>query len=151
MSIFDGMNISGSALTANRFKMDTISSNLANADTTRARQNEDGEWEPYRRRVVTQEPRGGDFNSFLQKAMKQPDSAGEGVRISGVQEDQSPFKQVYNPDHPDADEEGYVAMPNVDPLKEMINMMSTTRTYEANVTSLNASKGMLMKALEIGR
>ncbi|TFB23347.1 flagellar basal body rod protein FlgC [Filobacillus milosensis] len=151
MGIFDGMNTSGSALTANRFKMDVISSNLANADTTRARLNENGEWEPYRRKVVTQEPRGANFNSFLQKAMNQSDSPGNGVRVSGVEEDPAPFKQVYNPNHPDADENGYVAMPNVDPLKEMINMMSTTRAYEANVTALNASKGMLMKALEIGR
>ncbi|GEL75883.1 flagellar basal body rod protein FlgC [Tenuibacillus multivorans] len=151
MSIFDGMNTSGSALTANRFKMDVISSNLANADTTRATLNEDGEWEPYRRKVVTQEPREANFNSFLQKAMNRTDSPGTGVRVQSVEADPAPFKQVFNPNHPDADENGYVAMPNVDPLKEMVNLMSTTRTYEANVTALNASKSMLMKALEIGR
>ncbi|MGP4072254.1 flagellar basal body rod protein FlgC [Piscibacillus sp. B03] len=151
MSIFDGMNISGSALTSNRFKMDVVSSNLANADTTRARLNENGEWEPYRRKVALQEPKGQRFDALLKKAMGNQDSEGNGVRISRVVEDQTPFKQVYNPSHPDANEDGYVAMPNVDPLKEMIDLMSTTRTYEANVTALNASKGMLMKALEIGR
>ncbi|SEP56941.1 flagellar basal body rod protein FlgC [Piscibacillus halophilus] len=151
MSIFDGMNINSSALTANRFKMDVISSNLANADTTRARVNDNGEWEPYRKKTVVQEPRGQQFNNFLNKAMNKANSQGEGVRVSWVVEDPSPFKEVYNPEHPDANEDGYVSMPNVDPLKEMIDLMSTTRTYEANVTALNASKGMLMKALEIGR
>lgn len=151
MSIFNGINTSASALTANRFKMDVIASNLANVDTTRARINEDGEWEPYRRKLVTQEARGGQFNSFLHKAMNKSDSVGKGVRIRSVVEDQTPFKQIYNPSHPDADELGFVQMPNVDPLQEMINLMSVTRAYEANVTALNASKGMLMKALEIGK
>lgn len=151
MSIFHGMNTSASALTANRFKMDVVASNLANADTTRATLNEDGEWEPYRRKLVTQEPRGHKFDSFLNQAIKRTNSPGEGVRIRSVVDDESPFKVVYNPTHPDANEEGYVQMPNVDPLQEMIELMSTTRAYEANVTALNASKGMLMKALEIGR
>lgn len=151
MSIFNGMNISGSALTANRFKMDVISSNLANADTTRARINEDGEWEPYRRKVAIQEAKGERFNVMLKEAMDVREGETGGVKISRVVEDPEPFKQVYNPSHPDADENGYVAMPNVNPLKEMIDLMSTTRAYEANVTALNASKGMLMKALEIGR
>ncbi|WP_188205800.1 flagellar basal body rod protein FlgC [Alkalibacillus aidingensis] len=151
MSIFHGMNTSGSALTANRFKMDVVSSNIANADTTRAELNEDGEWEPYRRKLVSQEPKDSSFNSFLQKSMKQTNTPGNGVRIQSVVEDQSPFEQVYNPSHPDANEEGYVEMPNVDPLKEMLDLMSTTRAYEANVTALNASKGMLMKSLEIGK
>ncbi|PKR78615.1 flagellar basal body rod protein FlgC [Halalkalibacillus sediminis] len=151
MTIFHGMNTSGSALTANRFKMDVISSNLANAETTRARVDENGDWQPYRRKLVNQESRDGKFDSFLQQAMNRTNTPGTGVRIDSVTEDQTPFKQVFNPDHPDADEDGYVAMPNVDPLKEMINLMSTTRAYEANVTALNASKGMLMKSLEIGR
>ncbi|MFD2638268.1 flagellar basal body rod protein FlgC [Piscibacillus salipiscarius] len=151
MSIFNGMNISGSALTANRFKMDVVSSNLANADTTRARINEDGEWEPYRRKVAIQEAKGERFSSMLKNAMDVREGEAGGVKISRVTEDPEPFKQVFNPSHPDADENGYVSMPNVDPLKEMIDLMSTTRAYEANVTALNASKGMLMKALEIGR
>ncbi|GAA0461211.1 flagellar basal body rod protein FlgC [Alkalibacillus silvisoli] len=151
MSIFHGMNTSGSALTANRFKMDVVSSNLANANTTRAQMNEDGEFEPYRRKLVSQEPRDASFNSFLQKSMNRSSNPGTGVRVQSIEEDQSPFEQVYNPSHPDANEDGYVQMPNVDPLKEMLDLMSTSRSYEANVTALNASKGLLMKSLEIGR
>ncbi|MET3682130.1 flagellar basal-body rod protein FlgC [Alkalibacillus flavidus] len=151
MSIFDGLNANASALTANRFKMDVVSSNIANANTTRAEQNEDGEWVPYRRKIVSQESRGASFDSFLQKSLGRSDNPGQGVRINSVEEDQSPFKQVYQPSHPDANEDGYVQMPNVDPLEEMLELMSTSRSYEANVTALNASKGMMMKALEIGR
>ncbi|WP_027963182.1 flagellar basal body rod protein FlgC [Halalkalibacillus halophilus] len=151
MTIFHGMNTNGSALTANRFKMDVVSSNIANADTTRAQMNEDGEWEPYRRKLVSQESKDAPFNSFLNKAMNRSHAPGEGVRVREVVEDQTPFEEVYNPTHPDANDDGYVQMPNVDPLQEMIEMMSTTRAYEANVTALNASKGMLMKSLEIGR
>ncbi|MDV2580595.1 flagellar basal body rod protein FlgC [Alkalibacillus haloalkaliphilus] len=151
MTIFHGMNTNASALTANRFKMDVVSSNLANADTTRAQLNEDGEWEPYRRKLVSTEPRDANFNSFLQKSMNRSSNPGSGVRVNSVEEDQSPFEQVYNPSHPDSDENGYVQMPNVDPLKEMLDLMSTSRSYEANVTAMNASKGMLMKSLEIGR
>ncbi|MDQ0350616.1 flagellar basal-body rod protein FlgC [Alkalibacillus filiformis] len=151
MTIFHGMNTNASALTANRFKMDVVSSNLANADTTRAQLNEDGEWEPYRRKLVSTEPRDANFNSFLQKSMNRSSNPGSGVRVRSIEEDQSPFEQVYNPSHPDSDENGYVQMPNVDPLKEMLDLMSTSRSYEANVTALNASKGMLMKSLEIGR
>ncbi|WP_017185478.1 flagellar basal body rod protein FlgC [Alkalibacillus haloalkaliphilus] len=151
MTIFHGMNTNASALTANRFKMDVVSSNLANADTTRAQLNEDGEWEPYRRKLVSTEPRDANFNSFLQKSMNRSSNPGSGVSVRSIEEDQSPFEQVYNPSHPDSDENGYVQMPNVDPLKEMLDLMSTSRSYEANVTALNASKGMLMKSLEIGR
>ncbi|NIK10782.1 flagellar basal body rod protein FlgC [Alkalibacillus almallahensis] len=151
MSIFSGMNTNASALTANRFKMDVVSSNIANADTTRAEMNEDGEWEPYRRKIVSQESRGASFDSFLQKSLNRSDNPGGGVRINSVEEDPSPFQQVYNPSHPDANEEGYVQKPNVNPLEEMLELMSTSRQYEANVTALNASKGMMMKSLEIGR
>lgn len=151
MSIFNGMNISASALTAQRFRMDTASSNMANGDTTRSRL-VDGEWEPYRRRMVVMEPGGQpSFNSFLSKAMGDLAGRGTGVKISRVIEDQSPFKLVYQPEHPDANEEGYVELPNVDPLKEMIDLMGATRSYEANVTAFDAHKNMLLKALEIGR
>ncbi len=150
MRVFNGMNISASALTAQRFRMDVISSNMANAETTRANF-VNGEWQPYRRKMVDLSPTTGRFDSYLNKAMKNSGSPGEGVRVSRVVEDQTPFKMVYNPDHPDANEEGYVAMPNVDPLKEMVDFMSATRSYEANITAFNATKGMLMKALEIGK
>ncbi|MFB4162661.1 flagellar basal body rod protein FlgC [Alteribacillus sp. JSM 102045] len=151
MGIFNGINASSSALTAQRLRMDVTSSNLANADSTRGRL-VDGEWEPYRRKMVSMSPNQSEFSSFLQQAKaKSSSTAGEGVKIDGIIEDQSPFKQVYEPDHPEADEDGFVEMPNVDPLKEMVNMMSATRSYEANITSMNASKNMMLKALEIGR
>lgn len=96
--------------------------------------------------------RGEGFSTLLQSARNSQSTRGSGVRVTEITEDETePFKLVYNPNHPDANEEGYVEMPNVDPLKEMVDMMSATRSYEANVTALNASKTMLMKALEIGR
>lgn len=149
MSIFNALNTSASALTAQRLRMDVISSNVANAQTTRATLNEDGEYEAYRRKMVVVEPNERSFKSFLHKATQS--NTVSGVKVRQIVEDQTPFKVEYNPSHPDANEAGYVELPNVDPLKEMIDMMSATRSYEANVTTLNATKGMLMKALEIGK
>lgn len=133
--------------------MDVISSNMANVDTTRARM-VNGEWEPYRRKMVTLQPKGGQFSDMLQLAVGKSasTSVGSGVRVSRILEDnETPLKSVYDPEHPDANDEGYVQMPNVDPLREMVNLMSATRSYEANVTVFNANKSMLMKALEIGK
>ncbi|KGX88644.1 flagellar basal body rod protein FlgC [Pontibacillus marinus] len=151
MSIFSSFNASASALTAQRLRMDVISSNIANAQTTRATVNENGEWQPYRRKMVNIEPKGQSFQSYLSHAKGETSSPGGGVKVTEIQEDDEPFKMVFNPNHPDANGDGYVAMPNVDPLKEMVDLMSATRSYEANVTAVNASKSMLMKALEIGR
>jgi flagellar basal-body rod protein FlgC len=150
MSIFNAMNASSSALTAQRLRMDTVSSNLANAQSTRARVNEDGEVEPYRRKMVALRSQQEDFSSVLSRATSRQNNA-QGVEVSAIREDPEPFKLEYNPAHPDANEQGYVQMPNVDPLKEMVDLMGATRSYEANVTALNASKNILMKALEIGR
>lgn len=152
MSIFHSMNTTASALTAGRMRMDVISSNMANADTTRANY-VNGQWEPYRRKTVVMEPKENTFSNYLNLAMGEQDhnGIGNGVNVTGIVEDRSPFQLVYDPEHPDADEEGYVRMPNVDPLREMVDLMSTTRSYEANVTVFNASKNMLMKALEIGK
>jgi flagellar basal-body rod protein FlgC len=150
MSIFHSMNTSASALTAQRLRMDVASSNMANANTTRATLNENGEWDPYRRKMVVFQEGNNRFGNFLHKAVNESTKAG-GVRVSEIVEDEEPFKLVYNPNHPDSNQEGYVQVPNVDPLKEMVDLMSATRSYEANVTSVNASKSMLMKALEIGR
>ncbi|ERN53140.1 flagellar basal body rod protein FlgC [Alkalihalophilus marmarensis] len=151
MTLFSGFNASASALTTQRLRMDVISSNMANAETTRARM-VDGEWTPYRRKMVVVEPNQKQpFSAFLGSAMKQNSEVGTGVKASAIVEDQNPFKLLYDPTHPDANEEGYVEMPNVDPLREMVDLMTATRSYEANVTSLNATKNMLMKALEIGR
>lgn len=126
---------------------------MANVDTTRGRM-VDGEWEPYRRKTVTLQSKGGQFSDMLQLAVgkSRNSSVGSGVRVSRINEDrETPFKSVYDPEHPDANDEGYVQMPNVDPLREMVNLMSATRSYEANVTVFNANKSMLMKALEIGK
>lgn len=151
MSIFNGMNISASGLTAQRLRMDTISSNIANVNTTRASINNEGEYEPYRRKMTVFSPKTQGFSAALQHAASKHSNTGSGVKVSQIIEDDAPFNLVYNPNHPDANEEGYVEMPNVDPLKEMVDMMSATRSYEANVTAHNASKMMLMKALEIGK
>lgn len=150
MGIFHSLNISSTALTTQRLRMDVISSNIANMDSTRARFN--GEtWEPYKRKMVVTEPKGESFSTFLHSAMKANRNVGNGVKVTKIIEDDTPFKLVYDPSHPDANDDGYVQLPNVDPLKEMVDLMSSTRAYEANVTAFNASKGMLMKALEIGK
>ncbi|QDQ01726.1 flagellar basal body rod protein FlgC [Lysinibacillus fusiformis] len=153
MSIFHGMNTTASALTAQRLRMDVISSNMANADTTRARQ-VNGEWEPYRRKSVTLTAQENQFSKYFNVALGKnaKSGVGNGVKVTQIKEDrETPFKLVYDPTHPDANADGYVNMPNVDPLKEMVDLMSATRSYEANITVLNANKSMLTKALEIGK
>jgi len=150
MKLSNGFDISASALTAQRLRMDVISSNVANAETTRGKY-VNGKFEPYRRKLVVMEPmKQRSFADTLEQQMNGT-SASQGVKVTRIIEDQSQFKQVYNPTHPDADENGFVYMPNVDVLKEMVDMISATRMYEANVTALNASKAMVMKALEIGK
>lgn len=151
--MFSNLNITASALTAQRLRMDVISSNLANAESTRGNY-VNGEWVPYRRKMVVMEPNGqNSFSTFLNNAVGNQKATNnlQGVKVSRIIEDETPFNLVYNPNHPDANEEGYVQMPNVNPLKEMVDLVSATRSYEANVTVFNASKGMLMKALEIGK
>lgn len=143
------MKISSSALTAQRLRMDTIASNMANAETTRGRL-VNGEWQPYRRKMVVMKPQGTSFASVLQK-VRGEDRGLKGVEVSRIVEDPSPFRLLYDPEHPDANEEGYVQLPNVDPLKEMVDLISATRSYEANVTVLNATKSLYLKALEIGK
>lgn len=149
MKLTNAFDISSSALTAQRFRMDVISSNIANAETTRG-EYVDGQWVPYQRKLVVMEPtRTHTFDNILQDEMNR--HAGNGVKVSRVIGDSSPFKLVYNPAHPDADANGYVRLPNVDIAKEMVDMISASRSYEANVTALNATKSMFMKALEIGK
>lgn len=143
MNTFNTLRISASGLSAERLRMDTIASNIANAETTRG---ENGQ--PYRRKIAV-------FQSNLEKALN-PDTGKEednlmGVKAVGIQDDSSPLRRVYDPSHPDADAEGYVTMPNVNTLNEMADMISATRSYEANVSAMNAEKSMYLKALEIGR
>jgi len=148
MGYLKGLDTSASALTAQRLRMDTISQNIANANTTRT---ENGT--PYRRKEVLFEEKNSNapFSQYLKDAEGGADSAGNGVRVSQIVEDTSPLKQVYDPGNPDADQNGYVQMPNVDIVTEMVNMISATRAYEANITALNSTKGMATKALEIGK
>jgi len=147
MGYFSSLDISATGLTAQRLRMDIISQNIANAETTR---NENGQ--PYRRKLVIFEEKSQNtsFSQYLNASSKEK-IAGNGVRVSNIVEDPSPLKKIYNPGHPDADVDGYVSMPNVDVLTEMINMISATRSYEANVTAIDTTKSMAMKALEIGR
>jgi len=148
MNFGSSFGISASALTAQRLRMDVISSNIANAETTRASV-VNGKAVPYRRKmVVLEESQGDKFANILKDKMN---GEVKGVKVQSIIDDSSPLKPVYNPSHPDADENGYVYMPNVDVTKEMVDMLSASRSYEANVTMLNASKAMVSKALEIGR
>lgn len=140
-----GFDISASALTAQRLRMDVISSNIANANTTRASY-VNGEYVPYQRKTVVLEPVKTNFADILNGKMDT-----QGVQVTQIQNDPAPFKTVYDPTNPDADANGMVQMPNVDVLKEMVDMISATRSYEANVTALNASKAMFTKSLEIGK
>lgn len=139
------MNASASGLTVNRLRMDVVSSNIANAETTRG-SIVDGEWVPYRRKIVELQSFHQQFSTALNGK-----SVTTGVTVDRIKNDESPFQQIFDPEHPEANEAGYVLLPNVDPLKEMVDLMSATRSYEANVTAFNASKSMFMKALEIGK
>ena len=149
MSMFGGMEISASALTAQRLRMNVTAENLANAETTKG-----ADGNPYRRKEVTLHSVGSDgtFGSQLSAAM----GGGSGVAPGGVQataitEDQTDGKLVYDPSHPDANEQGYVRMPNVDTVTEMVDLIDAQRAYEANVTAMSASKQMFAKTLEILR
>ncbi|MCC6501724.1 MAG: flagellar basal body rod protein FlgC [Deltaproteobacteria bacterium] len=140
----DLFSVSASGMEAQRFRMNIIASNLANVETTRT---ESGG--AYRRKDIVFAAQGeGGFGSVLQKAM---DSAAPGVKVAGVIEDARPLKQVYEPAHPDADANGYVAFPNINVAEEMVNMIAASRSYEANVSAFKATREMALKALEIGQ
>ncbi len=139
MAFLSSLDISGSALTAQKFRMKVISENLANAQTTRT---ENGE--PYRRKLVVLSQRVDGFRKELGQVLA-------GVEVTQVLEDGDDFKVEYNPDHPDADEAGYVRLPNVNTLEEMVDLMSASRSYEANVTAFNAMKQLASTALNIGK
>ena len=145
MDFFSSMRVSASGLDAQMKRMNTISSNIANAETARG---VDGG--PYRRKdpVLAAQT---DRETFGEVLENQLDEDVQGVQVVEIHEDTRPPRMVYNPSHPMANAEGYVAMPNVNPVEEMANMISAQRSYEANVTSMNAAKAMAQKALEIGR
>jgi len=151
MGIFTAMNIASSGLTAQRLRMDVISNNIANATTTRTT---DGG--PFRRRRVVLRPRNDDLE-FRTRLLPQAlwRGLGEGVRAIKIEEDRSPSRLVYDPTHPDAiqtgPQKGYVKFPNVNIVTEMVDMISASRAYEANVTIIQNSSQMFMRGLEIGR
>lgn len=165
IGMFSGLSISASGLRAQRIRQNIISSNLANAETTRTK-----EGGPYKRQVAVlkEDPLdpekrfvfGPDkMQGYTTKenhiAIPNPglpmgkDQVGSGVEVVAIEQDQSPPRLVYDPSHPDADPQGYVAMPNINVVQEMTDMITATRSYEASVTAMNSTKSMLMKALEI--
>jgi flagellar basal-body rod protein FlgC len=148
MSLFGGLEISASGLTAERLRMDVSAENLANAQTTRGT---DGQ--PYRRKEVVLQEAAGSFGASLSAAMGADNGPqGGGVQVAGiVQDTATPLKRVYDPGHPDADAQGYVSMPNVDTVTEMVDLISAQRAYEANVTAMQAAKQMFSKTLELLR
>jgi flagellar basal-body rod protein FlgC len=143
MDILNTFRISGSALSAQSMRLNTISSNLANVETTST-----PEGGPYKKKSVYFQSAPLSFQEQLDGNMKK---GLQGVQVTKITEDTTPPRKVFNPSHPDAQEDGYVEMPNISVLEEMVDMMSATRSYQANVTSIKMAKRMAMKALEIGR
>ncbi len=146
MSFLNALNISASGMTAERMRLDVAAENIANINTTRT---EAGG--PYRRKMVVFEAAGeNSFANAFRSELAKSSASGGGVRVTDIVEDPSDFRSVYDPTHPDADENGYVQMPNVDLLKEVVDSMSASRAYEANLTAFNTMKSMATKALQIG-
>lgn len=149
MSMFSAFNVNASGMTAQRLRMDTIAENVANANTTRT---ENGT--PYVRKIVSFATKGGDRSGSFHKVLKGATEAyvGQGVKVSGIYKDtESQMNMVYDPSHPDADENGYVTYPNVNIITEMTNLIDASRAYEANATAFNASKSMAQQGLQLSQ
>ena len=147
MGLFDAIDVAGSGLSAERLRMDVTAGNLANAQTTQG-----ANGQPYRRReVVLQEASGSSFGSMLTGAIAGAGNAqaANGVQVAGIVEDQGAPRRVYDPGHPDADAQGYVSLPNVNPVTEMVDLISASRSYEANVTAMQTAKTLFSKTLEL--
>ena len=141
MSLDAALNVSASALTAERTRVEVAVSNLANAESTRG-----ADGKPYRRRdVVLAADAANSFDAAMTSA------GAVGVKVAAIVEDQSPFPRRYDPSHPDADREGFVAMPNVDQPSEMVNMLSASKAYQANLTAISLIRDLVSKALELGK
>jgi flagellar basal-body rod protein FlgC len=136
MSLFNIFNVAGSAMSAQSQRLNTVSSNIANADSTTS-----ANGQPYRAKQVV----------FSAVPVAGATAAATGVKVQQVVEDASPLKMVHDPKHPQADENGYVAMPNVNVVEEMVNMISASRSYQTNVETMNAAKTMLLKTLTLGQ
>lgn len=139
MDIFGSMKISSSALAAQRSRLNVVSSNLANAETTRT-----PEGGPYQKRDVVFRSAPQGFSGVLDRAV-------QGVEVAEIRVNPAPPKLVHDPSHPDADAQGYVALPNISHMEEMVDLMTASRSYDANVTVIKSAKRMALKALEIGR
>jgi flagellar basal-body rod protein FlgC len=148
MRVFNSFEISASGLTAQRLRMDVVANNIANVNTTRT-----AAGGPYQRQRVVFEPRREEAQFLLPLATEaqRRQQMTQGVRVVAVNNDPSPARRVYDPGHPDADAQGYVGMPNITLVNEMVDMISATRAYEANIAAINSAKTMAAKALEIGR
>lgn len=145
MGVFSGMDISASGMTAQRTRLDIISENIANVNSTR-----DADGNIYKRKSVIFNEK--DYPSFHETLLGTSGYVGKGVKITEIiEDDETECRMVYDPSHPDADENGYVTYPNVNTVTEMTDMIDASRSYEANVTAFNASKNMQLKALEIGK
>jgi flagellar basal-body rod protein FlgC len=151
MGLFSSINISGTGLSAQRLRMDVISNNIANVNTTRT-----PEGDVFKRSRVILRPRNDERvykSPLLPEKLK--DGYGSGVKVIEIEEDSAPPRMVYDPEHPDViksgPKRGYVEYPNINVVTEMVDMISATRAYEANVASIQNSKAMFAKALEIGR
>ncbi len=135
MGMFDSLNVSATGMTASQLWMDVVSSNLANADSTKG-----ANGQPYRRKEVVLSEASPSFGEVL-----------GGVQVNGIVDDPSPPKMVYDPGNPEANKQGYVAMPNVNPVTEMVDLIAASRGYESNVTAMNAAKQMFSKTFDVLR
>jgi flagellar basal-body rod protein FlgC len=143
MGLFDSLDASGSALSAERLRMDVTAENLANAQSTRTANGQG----PYRRKEVVLQEAGAGVGS--QASFADSLNAAKGVRVAGIVEDQTPLRRIYDPGHPDADASGYVTMPNVNTVTEMTDLIGASRAYEANVTAMQTAKSMFTRTLDL--
>jgi flagellar basal-body rod protein FlgC len=147
MDLFKIFSLSGSGMAAQRSRMTVVAGNMANSETTRT-----PEGGPYRRRniIFQSAPADGEFSSELDKLSERTDDP-QGVEVVGVKQSNRPPRKLFDPHHPDADGEGYVALPNINAMEEMVDMMSAVRSYEANLATYNTTKSLIRKILDIGR
>lgn len=147
MSFLNTLDISGSGMTAQRLRLDVVAENIANIETTRT---ESGG--PYKRKTVVLQAEESSFQAVLNQSLQErPFTEGAGVKVVSVQEDNAESKLVYDPTHPDANEEGYVEMPNIDLVKETADAMAASQAYQANITAFNTARLMAEKALQVGK
>jgi flagellar basal-body rod protein FlgC len=147
MDLFKIFSVSGSGMAAQRSRMTVVAGNLANSETTRT-----PEGGPYRRRdiIFQSVPAEGEFSAELDRLTDDPNGA-QGVEVVGLKRSNQPPRKLFDPNHPDADTEGYVAMPNINAMEEMVDMLSAVRSYEANLATYNTTKSLIRKILDLGR